>query len=173
MKFSRLPAEKIIYRTVRGKENMQRNAIKVSVIIPVYNGEKYICQCLDSVISQSLKDIEIICVDDGSSDSTPMLLEEYCKKDKRVCVITQENVNAGAARNAGLDIAQGEYLSFLDADDFFEKDMLLKAYNQASSLQCEIVVYRSNQYDEKKACFIECPWTVKEFCLPETKIFFT
>ena len=94
--------------------------IKVSVILPVYNGEKYIKKCMESLISQTLKEIEIICVDDGSVDGTLEALKEYENLDN-VTVITQENAGAGAARNKGISYAKGEYLSFLDADDIFEK----------------------------------------------------
>lgn len=97
---------------------------KVSVIIPVYNVEEYLRECLDSVVNQTLKEIEIICVDDGSTDNSLEILKEYAQKDKRMTVIKQENLYAGVARNAGLSQAKGEYLSFLDSDDFFELNML-------------------------------------------------
>ena len=86
---------------------MDRNP-KVSVIIPVYNVEKYLRECLDSVIKQSLKEIEIICVNDGSTDSSLEILNEYAAKDSRVKVLSQMKTNAGAARNAGIGIAKGE-----------------------------------------------------------------
>ena len=100
---------------------------KVSVILPVYNVSDYLRQCMDSIVGQTLKDIEIICVDDGSTDDSLAILKEYEAKDQRVKVIQQANAGAGAARNKGLEIATGEYLSFLDSDDFFEPDMLEKA----------------------------------------------
>ena len=103
----------------------------VSVIIPVYNVEKYLRECLDSLINQSLKDIEIICVNDGSTDSSLDILNEYKEKDNRFTVITQKNINAGVARNTGLKVATGEYLSFLDSDDIFEPNMLEEMYNTA------------------------------------------
>ena len=86
---------------------------KVSVIIPVYNSSEYIRHCLDSLLSQTLQDIEILCVDDGSTDDSLSILEEYSRKDQRVRVLTQENAGAGAARNHGLREARGKYLSFL------------------------------------------------------------
>ena len=97
---------------------------KVSVIIPVYNVEEYLRECLDSVVNQTLKEIEIICVDDGSTDNSLEILKEYAQKDNRITVIKQKNLYAGIARNAGLSQAKGEYLSFLDSDDFFEPNML-------------------------------------------------
>ena len=92
-------------------------APKVSVVLPVYNVGKYLRQCMDSIVGQTLEEIEIICVDDGSSDDSPQILQEYARKDPRVRVICQQNQGAGAARNHGLSVAQGEYLSFLDSDD--------------------------------------------------------
>ena len=86
--------------------------IKVSVILPVYNTEKYLPECLDSIINQSLRDIEIICVDDGSTDSSLQILKEYAEKDKRIVVLEQNNSGAGIARNKGMEVAKGKYLSF-------------------------------------------------------------
>ena len=113
---------------------------KVSVIIPVYNTENFLRECLDSVINQTLKDIEIICVDDGSTDDSLNILKEYAEKDNRIKVLTQKNKGAGAARNLGLINASGEYLSFPDADDFFELDMLEKFYQKAKDENSDIVV---------------------------------
>lgn len=113
---------------------------KVSVIIPIYNAEKFLRECLDSVTNQTLKDIEIVCVDDGSTDTTINILNEYSEKDKRIRVLIQENKGAGAARNLGLKNATGEYLSFLDSDDFFELDMLENFYQKAKEENSDIVV---------------------------------
>ncbi len=99
----------------------------VSVIIPVYNVEKYLAQSLECIVSQFMSDIEIICVDDGSTDRSPEILRDFSNRDDRVRIITQPNKNAGAARNAGLDAASGRYLSFLYADHRIEKDMLQTA----------------------------------------------
>ncbi len=100
---------------------------KVSIIIPVYNTGKYLRQCLDSVINQTLKDIEIICVNDGSTDDSHDILEEYAQKDTRIILINQKNKGQSAARNAGLNIAKGELITFLDSDDYIE----LNAYEKA------------------------------------------
>lgn len=99
---------------------------KISVIIPCYNVEKYLRQCLDSVINQTLKEIEIICINDGSTDSTLQILEEYAGHDKRIKVISQENQGLSGARNTGLANAIGEFISFLDSDDYFLSDNALK-----------------------------------------------
>ena len=105
---------------------------KVSVIIPVYNAEKYLRDCLNSVVNQTLKDIEIICVDDGSEDSSLAILEEYRERDQRIKVLSQPNQGAGLARNNGILSAEGEYICFLDSDDFYPESVTLeKLYNKA------------------------------------------
>lgn len=121
----------------------------VSVIIPVYNVEKYLRQCLDSVINQTLKDIEIICVDDGSTDTSLEILKEYKEKDDRITILTQQNQYAGVARNHGLSIAKGKYLSFLDSDDFFDLNMLKEMYNKAEIDKSDIVTCVFYDYDTK------------------------
>lgn len=115
--------------------------MKISVIIPVYNAEKYIRECLDSVIGQTLKEIEIICVDDGSTDASLQILEEYAQKDVRLRILHQQNCFAGVARNAGMKIARGKYLCFLDADDVFDRSMLKKAFKQAEKRSAEITMW--------------------------------
>ena len=106
---------------------MVSSMVKVSVILPIYNEEKYLAQCLDSICGQTLKEIEIICVDDGSTDNSPHILEDYAKKDSRIRLITQENQFAGAARNKGMACAVGKYLSFLDADDYYAPEKIGRA----------------------------------------------
>ena len=133
----------------------------VSVIIPVYNVEKYLRQCLDSVTAQTLSDIEIICVNDSSTDGSLSILEEYAEKDDRIRVVTQKNGGAGAARNRGLSTASGKYLSFLDSDDFFEPDMLELAYRKAEEDRADFVVFNSNQYYTDKEKFVEVAWTLR------------
>lgn len=90
----------------------------ISVIIPVYNVEKYLSQCLESVIRQTYQDLEIIVIDDGSTDESPRICDEYAEKDTRIRVIHKQNAGAASARNAGLKIATGEYLAFVDSDDY-------------------------------------------------------
>ena len=133
----------------------------VSVIIPVYNVEKYLRQCLDSVTAQTLSNIEIICVNDSSTDGSLSILEEYAEKDDRIRVVTQQNGGAGAARNRGLSMASGKYLSFLDSDDFFEPDMLELAYRKAEEDRADFVVFNSNQYYTDKEKFVEVAWTLR------------
>jgi glycosyltransferase involved in cell wall biosynthesis len=102
---------------------------KVSVIIPVYNVEKYLGECLDSVLRQTLKDIEIICVNDGSTDGSAKMLAEYAAKDPRIRIITQANAGLSAARNAGMDAACGKYIYFLDSDDYIKDDAMAKCFS--------------------------------------------
>lgn len=145
--------------------------IKVSVIIPVYNVENYLRQCLDSVVNQTLREIEIICVNDSSTDGSLAILEEYAQKDDRIQVITQPNAGAGAARNRGMDLAKGEYLSFLDSDDFFEPAMLEKAYNLAEQNRADFVVYKSDQYHTEENKFVPVSWAVREQEIPPYPVF--
>lgn len=120
--------------------------IKVSVIIPVYNGEKHLRQCLDSVCNQTLRDIEIICVDDGSTDSSLEILQEYQQKDSRVQIYQQQNKYAGAARNLGKSHATGEYLVFWDCDDFFELETLEIMYQNCIEQKLDICVCGGYEY---------------------------
>lgn len=140
--------------------------VKVSVIIPVYNTEKYLRQCLDSVLNQTLQEIEVICVDDGSTDSSLSILHEYEKTDARVRVLTQPNSNAGAARNNGMSIAQGEYLVFLDSDDFFELDMLELACNRIKEENADICIWAADQYDDQKKQTVIDYCCLKENLIP-------
>lgn len=102
---------------------------KVSVIIPVYNTEEYLRECLDSVVNQTLKEIEIICVDDGSTDSSLEILKEYAQKDNRFTIVTQENMGSGTARNCGLNVASGFFVAFMDGDDRYPKTTTLETLN--------------------------------------------
>jgi glycosyltransferase involved in cell wall biosynthesis len=147
------------------------NISKVSVIIPVYNVENHLEDCLDSVINQTLRDIEIICIDDGSTDGSLDILEKFAQKDDRIKIISQENQGAGAARNKGLKIAQGEYLSFLDADDFFELDMLEKVYEYSTEKSLEIAIYGVKTFNDKTSEVKEIEYDIQRKYLPNKFIF--
>ena len=138
----------------------------VSVIVPVYNVEQYLPQCLDSIVNQTLKNIEIICVNDSSTDNSLNILNHYAEKDPRIKVVTQPNGGAGEARNRGLSLAAGKYLSFLDSDDFFEPDMLELAYNKAVCDKADFVVFQSDQYYTDRKEFVSVPWTLREKEIP-------
>ena len=122
------------------------NTVKVSVIIPIYNTAMYLRQCLDSVIAQTLKDIEIICVDDGSTDECPQILKEYEAKDSRIRLLWQENQYAGTARNYGMTVATGKYFAFWDSDDFFHPKALELMYKQCEKDNADMCICSANHY---------------------------
>ena len=143
----------------------------VSVIIPVYNAEKTIGRLLDCLTSQTLEDIAIICVDDGSADDSAAIIQAHAEKDARIAYIRQENSGAGAARNTGMACAKGKYLAFLDADDFFERDMLERAVRRAEADGLDVTVFRSDEYDEATGRYMPTPWTVRKHMLPGKRAF--
>lgn len=126
------------------------NKIKVSVVIPVYNTEQFLKECLDSLVNQTLKEIEIICVDDGSTDNSLSVLKEYEKKYGFIKVLSQENAGAGIARNHGLEYVQGEYVSFIDSDDWLELDAFEKLYKNAKIHNSDLVFFNAiEQYPDR------------------------
>lgn len=116
------------------------NNCKVSVIVPVYNAERYLHKCIESIQNQTLKEIEIILVNDGSTDNSLSICLDYAKKDKRVVIIDKINNGVSSARNAGIEIAKGEYISFIDADDWIEPEMYEAMYNQIKSDQSNVCI---------------------------------
>lgn len=123
---------------IRAGEDMT----KVSVIIPVYNVEKYLPQCIESVLLQSLKDIEIICVNDGSTDGSLKVLQKFKARDNRIVIIDKANEGSGIARNTALAIAKGEYVYFVDSDDWLDNaGVLEKLYNKASADELDILIF--------------------------------
>lgn len=119
---------------------MNQSAIKVSIIIPAYNVEKYIERCLKSAINQTLKAVEVIVVNDGSTDSTKTIIEYLAKQDSKVVVVNQKNSGVASARNAALEVANGEYIQYLDGDDWMEKETSEELYNYAKEKDLDIVV---------------------------------
>lgn len=113
---------------------------KISVIIPVYNAEKYLKRCVDSVREQSYGNLEIILVDDGSPDGCPQMCDTFAAEDDRIKVIHKENAGVAAARNTGLDAAEGEYLAFVDSDDYIEPVMYAEMMKQAERFSCDFVM---------------------------------
>jgi len=116
-----------------------KNKIKISIIMPIYNAERYLKEALDSVISQTLKEIEIICVNDGSTDNSLEILKTYAEKDSRIKIITGENKGWGYACNTGISASNGKYIGFVESDDFIEQDMFETLYNVAEKNQVEII----------------------------------
>ena len=111
---------------------------KISVIIPVYNVERFLKKCLESVINQTLSDLEIICINDGSTDKSLSILNSFAQKDNRIIVINQDNQGQSCARNAGLSIATGKYIGFVDSDDWIDLDFYEKLYNTAKKYNADI-----------------------------------
>lgn len=125
---------------------------KISVVIPMYNVEDYLRECLDNIIGQTLKDIEIICVDDGSPDNSAQIVTEYIEKhkDKNIKLIRKPNGGLSSARNAALDVAQGEYIYFIDSDDYIDTDTLELLYQRASEDQLEILFFNAVAFFESE-----------------------
>ncbi|WP_077623698.1 glycosyltransferase family 2 protein [Sediminibacillus massiliensis] len=113
---------------------------KISIIVPIYNVAKYLSRCLDSLIGQSIEEIEIIAVNDGSTDSSLEILKDYAVKDKRIVIKTKENGGVSSARNEGIELAKGEYVGFVDPDDWIEIDMYKVLYREANNYGAEIVM---------------------------------
>jgi glycosyltransferase EpsH len=113
---------------------------KVSIVISIYNGERFLTECLDSVLAQTYRNIEVICVDDGSTDSTPDLLDMYARMDNRIKVITQVNGGIGVARNNGGDSATGDYVYHMDADDFIDVGFIEEGVKSSADAQADVVV---------------------------------
>ena len=139
--------------------------------MPVYNAEKYLRRSLDCVLAQTLGDFELICVDDGSTDSSPSILEEYEAKDPRVSVLTQKNSGAGAARNTGLEKARGEYLAFLDSDDLYEPDMLATSYARAHENDADVVVFRCDRFTDDVQRAVLCTEAIRRDLIPQNEPF--
>lgn len=125
---------------------------EISIIVPVYKVEPYLRKCLDSILAQTFTNFEVILVDDGSPDNSGKICDEYAIKDSRVRVIHKENGGLSSARNAGIDIAQGKYLGFVDSDDYIAEDMYevlyenLKFYD-ADISSVEIIPFRDDKYE--------------------------
>ena len=131
---------------------------KISVVIPVYNVEKYLANCLDSVTNQTYQNLEIICIDDGSTDNSPQILKTFAAKDKRIISIMQKNKGVSAARNAGLQKASGDYIAFIDSDDFVHPQFLevmlhLLMKNEADVAFCGFVKNKNGQPTANKIFF--------------------
>lgn len=131
------------------------NKPKVSIVVPIYGVEKYLHQCVDSILAQTLKDIEIILVDDGSKDKCPEIVDEYAKKDPRVVAVHQPNGGYGRAVNHGIEIATGEYIGIIESDDWIEPTMYEKMYTDAKKnntdiTKCEFYIYNSKLVPKKQ-----------------------
>ena len=132
----------------KSNENNSYAHPKISIIVPVYKVEKWLPECMESLVNQSLKDIEIICIDDGSPDDCGKILDDYAKKDKRIKVIHQENKGLSGARNSGLDVASGEYIIFVDSDDFIHPLTCEHTYNCAKKDNIDILEFKSVTFND-------------------------
>ncbi len=132
---------------------MENTNIKVSVIIPIYNAYDYLRPAMDSVVDQTLREIEIICIDDGSTDHSLDIVKAYQAADPRVKIVTENNAGVSIARNKGIIRAKGEYIIFLDADDFFEPTLLERLYNTAKEYDLDISVCKFDFYNNKASSF--------------------
>lgn len=148
-------------------------SIKVSVVVPVYNAEKYLRQAILSISRQTLREIEILCVDDGSTDSSVDILNELAKEDKRIKVLHNPRKGAGAAlaRNFGLEHASGEYLSILDADDWFEPEMLARSYQRAKETDADVVMFDAKYYSDITGQEVHADWVLNKDLLPDNDVF--
>lgn len=148
-----------------------KDAVKVSVIVPVHNCSSYLIECMDSIVAQQLREIEIICVDDGSTDDSFDILQYYASKDDRVQVIHQENRYAGVARNEGMKRATGKYLMFWDGDDFFKPNALNMLYEQAQKEDADICVCGAHRYNEEAGEMLRTNVYLKREYLPPKETF--
>ena len=135
----------------------------ISIIIPVYNVEKYLKECLDSIVNQTFRDFEIICINDGSTDSSPEILNKYAQKDNRFIVISQENQGQGVARNRGIEIANGEYIMFLDSDDWLDTNTFELCYKQIKECKNDFVMFGYSNYYEERNLLVPNTTKLKPF----------
>ena len=134
---------------------------EISVIVPVYNVEKYVGRCIDSILNQTFTDFELILVNDGSTDNSGVLCDKYAKSDDRIKVIHKENGGLSDARNCGIDESLGEYLSFIDSDDWVENNFLKTLYDNAIKHKAEIVIVNFHKVLDSG---LECPLHIDEVC---------
>lgn len=145
--------------------------MQVSVVIPVFNTARFLRQCLDSVVGQTLSDIEVICVDDGSADGSLDIAREYEARDGRVRVLTQNNKGGGAARNAGIEVARGDYLFFLDSDDWLECEALEKLVLKSRDEDADVVIFPAFTYDDNTGRQWDTQWVFVRDNFPEKDVF--
>lgn len=139
------------------------NTQKVSIIVPVFNAEKYLKQCLDSIVNQTYKNTEIICINDASTDSSLSILKEYEQKDNRIKVLSEEHIGAGKARNLGIEKSSGDYLLFLDCDDFFELNMIEEMLNKMIKENSDITICENTVFDDSTGKVISTCNSLSEY----------
>lgn len=164
LKTIRTTGWKYIFSTLYRKLN--KNKVCVSIIMPVYNAASYLEECLNSLVKQSLYNIEIICVNDGSTDESLNILQEFAKQDKRFHIINKENTGAGDSRNVGMKYAKGEYLLFLDSDDLFHKDLCYQVYRRAKIDNADICFTGAERINMKTNQKEYMGWVLRTALLP-------
>lgn len=152
-----------------------KKQIKVSIIVPIYKVEKYLVQCIDSIINQTLKDIEIILVDEGDKDACRYIIDHYEQTDNRVVAIHKKNGGYGASVNNGIDIARGEYIGIVESDDFIKAEMFEELYKYAHKLNADVVKSPYYEYYEKDKnrpeSINDCHWRRWTLKVPQDKLF--
>ncbi|EET60574.1 hypothetical protein BRYFOR_07392 [Marvinbryantia formatexigens DSM 14469] len=159
----------ILYKIAPGY--YAKKYVEISIIMPVYNGEKYLWRCIRSLQKQMFRDIEIICVDDKSTDRSMELLQERARHDKRVRILQQEHLGAGSARNLGMKEARGKYLLFLDCDDLFDKNMCRELYRAAEKHDAQVVLFGAQRMDMMNNRTERMGWVLRSSELPKDAVF--
>ena len=135
---------------------------KISIIVPVYQAEKYISKCIESIVNQTYKNLEIILVDDGSTDRSGEICDEYGKKDNRIVVVHNKNKGVSVARNCGLDIATGDYITFVDSDDYIDLQMYSEMMKVVEKYSCDVVYSGSVVKTQIQSFYNELIYVVEE-----------
>ena len=143
---------------------MNMEEVMVSVVVPVYNAEKYLVRCIESIVRQSYSNLEIILVDDGSTDRSPVICDEWSEKDLRIRVIHKKNAGAGYARNSGMEIATGKYICFFDSDDYLDPEAIYKAVSLAEKEKVDVVVFGSVVVDQDGNCIAKMIPEATQLC---------
>lgn len=159
------------YFVYRKKLKLHKDKICVSIVMPVYNAGRYLEETLDSLITQNLRNIEIICVDDGSTDNSMEILKCYSATDSRIRILTQEKQGAGAARNYGMSVAQGEYLLFLDADDIFNENLCNQAYYRCMTTKADVCLFGARRLNMQTLQTEPMNWVLQPSMIPAKEPF--
>lgn len=144
--------------------------VKVSVVVPIYNSEEHLAECLDSLLAQTHSNIELICVDDGSQDHSLSILNDYAARDPRVRVLSQENAGPGIARNRGMDEATGDYLYFFDSDDFCDRTLIEAAVAKLLETDADLVSFPFMEYDNRVGASCEATWAATPRALSQNDV---
>lgn len=135
---------------------MMNNIDLISVIVPIYNVERYLTRCIESIINQTYKNIEIILIDDGSTDNSKYICQQYAKKDQRIQLISKKNEGVSSARNIGINLSRGKWIVFVDSDDWIDYKFCQKLYDEAIASNADIIMCGYNRIYEKKKEIINC-----------------